>query len=183
MGKTIDAVFRFLAVIAAALLLFITLSIGWSILARAIGVTSPVWTVQFTEYSLLWMTFLGTAWLLAKNKHIAISVLTQRLGRPANRTLGFIHSIVGALLCGSLCFFGAKLTLDHLQRHVVDVQAIDMPKGIVIVVIPIGFALLTVQFLRNFWNYVQDVFPDEAAQQGQAAAEGAAEESRNSEGN
>ena len=119
MGKTIDAVFRFLAVIAAALLLFITLSIGWSILARAIGVTSPVWTVQFTEYSLLWMTFLGTAWLLAKNKHIAISVLTQRLGRPANRTLGFIHSIVGALLCGSLCFFGAKLTLDHLQRHVV----------------------------------------------------------------
>ena len=154
MTRAIDAVFQFLAVIAGLLLLFITLSIGWSILARVIGVSSPVWTVQFTEYSLLWITFMGAAWLLAKNKHIAIEVLTQRLGRGPNWILSILHSVMGFLLCGSLCYFGAKLTWDHFQRHVIDVQAVDIQKGFVIMVIPFGFALLALQFLRNLMGHL-----------------------------
>ena len=42
------------------------------------------------------------------------------------------------------------VTWDQFQRGVTDVQAIDFPKYLVLSVIPLGFFLLTVQFLRRF---------------------------------
>jgi TRAP-type C4-dicarboxylate transport system permease small subunit len=35
---------------------------------------------------------------------------------------------------------------------VIDVQAVDIPKGFVLVVIPLGFFLLCLQFLRRFFE-------------------------------
>jgi len=39
--------------------------------------------------------------------------------------------------------------LNLFQRGVTDVQAVDMPKYLVLMVIPAGFLVLTAQFLRN----------------------------------
>jgi TRAP-type C4-dicarboxylate transport system permease small subunit len=47
-------------------------------------------------------------------------------------------------------WYGTLVTWDQFQRGVTDVQAIDFPKYLVLMVIPSGFFLLTVQFLRRF---------------------------------
>jgi C4-dicarboxylate transporter DctQ subunit len=151
-GKTLDHIFSFMALLAALLLLFITFSIGYSIFTRQLGLPMPVWVVQFNEYALLWLTFLTTGWILARNKHVSVQILAQRLGRAGERTLGVLHNLVGAALCGVFCWYGATTTYDHHVRHIIDVGSIDFPKAIVLMIIPIGFFLLTLQFLRNLYN-------------------------------
>ena len=79
-SRFMDKILTGMTVLAGLFLLFITFSISYSIFTRAAGLPSPVWTVQFNEYSLLWMTFLGTAWVLSRRKHVAVDVLTSHLG-------------------------------------------------------------------------------------------------------
>lgn len=137
--------------LGALLLLFVTFSITYSIITRQMGLGSPIWVFQFNEYSLLWITFLGTAWLLAENKHVQISLLTNVLGQKTNKILDIIHNIVGSVLCGVLAWYGFFSTRDHLLRNVIDTQAVDVPKWIILAVIPFGFILLSLQFLKKLY--------------------------------
>ena len=137
--------------LGALLLLFVTFSITYSIVTRQMGLGSPIWVFQFNEYSLLWITFLGTAWLLAENKHVQISLLTNILGKRVNKGLDIIHNVVGFVLCGVLAWYGYFSTKDHLLRNVIDTQAVDVPKWIILAVIPFGFVLLSLQFLKKLY--------------------------------
>jgi C4-dicarboxylate transporter DctQ subunit len=149
LGRLLDTVLTGMALLAGLLLLFMTFSISYSIFTRALGFQSPVWTVQFNEYSLLWLTFLGSAWVLRRRKHVAVDVITSRLGPAGRRIADVIHSLLGVALCGVLCWYSYLVTLNFFQRGVTDVQAVDVPKYLVLVVIPAGFLVLTAQFLRN----------------------------------
>ena len=149
-GAVLDKLLAFLAALAGLLLLFITFSISYAILARFVGFASPVWVVQFNEYALLWLTFLGTAWLLARDKHVSIDLVTRLLPVYGRVILSLLHNAAGAVLCAVFTWYGALVTWDQFQRGVTDVQAIDFPKYLVLMVIPFGFFLLTAQFLRRF---------------------------------
>jgi TRAP-type C4-dicarboxylate transport system permease small subunit len=138
-----------MAVLAGLLLLFMTFSISYSIFTRALSLRSPVWTVQFNEYSLLWVTFLGSAWVLRRRKHVAVDVITSRLGPSGKRIAEVVHSLLGIGVCGVLCWTTALMTLNLFQRGVTDVQAVDMPKYLVLMIIPAGFLVITAQFFRN----------------------------------
>ena len=151
MIKLLDRVCQLCAVAAVLLLLFVTFSTAYSIVTRQMGLGSPIWVFQFNEYSLLWVTFLGTAWLLAEDKHVRISLLTNILGARANKTLETVHNLVGFGLCGVFAWYGFYSTQDHLVRNVIDTQAGDVPKWIILMIIPVGFGLLSLQFLRMFF--------------------------------
>jgi TRAP-type C4-dicarboxylate transport system permease small subunit len=149
LSRFLDGILTGMAVLAGLFLLFITFSISYSIFTRAAGFQSPVWTIQFNEYSLLWMTFLGSAWVLSRRKHVAVDVVTSHLGPEGRRGADVVHSLLGVAVCGVLCWHSSLMTLNLFQRGVTDVQAVDMPKYLILVVIPMGFLVLTAQFFRN----------------------------------
>ena len=135
------------AVFGAGIMLFIMFSISYGALTRTFNLPSPIWIVQINEYSLVWVCFLATAWVLAENKHVRVDILMTRFGRRKQTILLFIQDTVSTALCGVFCYLGGLSTWEHLRDKVVDVGSIDVPKGWVIGVIPLGFFLLTLQFL------------------------------------
>jgi TRAP-type C4-dicarboxylate transport system permease small subunit len=147
--RLLDRVCTALAVVAATLFLFCTFSICYSIFTRSLGLPSPIWVVQFNEYAMLWLTFLGTGYILMKNRHVSIQIVTSRFGDKGRRIMGQIHNLLGMLLCMALCYFTWLSTWDHIVRNVIDVQAVDVPKGYIILIIPVGFLILVLQFLRK----------------------------------
>lgn len=156
LGKGFDALVTACAVAAAALLGFVTLSIAYAIFARAVGWQMPIWTVQLNEYAILWTTFLGSAWVLRRGGHVSIDLVTRRLSPARRGAARWLHRALGAAVCGVLAVFTGRMVWDHFVRGVVDVQAVDVPKGLVLLVIPLGFALLGAQFLRGGGTPPQD---------------------------
>lgn len=150
MNKVLDRIFDFLAVVNGFILVFMTLSIGYAIFVRAINLPGPVWIVQFNEYAMLFATFLGSAWLLSKRKHVSIELVVSRFSRRGQKIFDLIHSLMGMGLCAILCWYGALTTLENFERKVIHVQAVDVPMAYIIFVIPLGFFLLFLQFARNF---------------------------------
>lgn len=152
MVKILDHILAILAVIAGLLLLFITFSIAYTIFARFLNIPGPIWAVQFTEYSLLWMTLLGTGWVLQRQKHVSVDLLTSRLSAKTKVYFDLAHGVMGIAVCGVLCWYGTVVAWGQFQRGVVDIQVVDMPKYLILMIIPIGFLFLVCQFLRTFFK-------------------------------
>jgi TRAP-type C4-dicarboxylate transport system permease small subunit len=153
--KALDRACTFLAVLSGLIVVFVTLSIGYTILARAVGLPSAVWVIQFNEYGLLWMTFLGTAWILARKKHISVHIVIQHFSEKNKKRVAVVHALMGMALCGLFCWFTTFTTMEKIGRNVIDVQAVDIPIGYVLIVIPLGFLLLFLQFTRNLAEAVR----------------------------
>lgn len=160
LSRFLDRLLTGMAVLAGLLLVFTTFSIGYAIVTRAVGLQSPVWTVQFNEYSLVWMTFLGSAWVLRRRKHVAVDVITASLGPEGRRIAEVVHSLLGTAVCGVLCWYTSLMTLSLFERGVTDVQAVDVPRYLVLMVIPAGFLVLTAQFVRNLAASLQKSKPE-----------------------
>lgn len=145
-----DHVINFLAYFAGALVIFIMLSISGEVISRHVLNHPIVWTVQFSEYSLLYIAFLGAPWLLKKEGHPTLDILVNLLNPRARALVNGTMSIVGAVICLFVACFSALTTLRLFQTGASDPAIIEIPKGPLVIIIPIGSFLLSIQFLRRF---------------------------------
>ena len=98
-GKTsFDRLIESLAFMAGLLLLLITVFVSYAVITRYLNFKPPIWVLQFTEYGLLWMTFLGTAWLLREEGHIKVDTLVSRLGPRSLKIQRLTTDIMGFIV-------------------------------------------------------------------------------------
>jgi TRAP-type C4-dicarboxylate transport system permease small subunit len=143
------------AAAAGATLLFVgmTLAICAEVLLRY-GFNSPIrWVVELSEYALLWITFLGAAWVLRNGGHVRVDILLQYLSPAALRICGLFSAGAGAVTTLVLLVFGVEATVTAMMRGAFKPTGIDVPTWMVIVVIPTGALLLFFRFARLFGEY------------------------------
>ena len=149
--RTIDLLF----LLATVLIVFLMLSVSADVVMRYFLGRPIFWVPEITEYSLLWITFLGTAWLLKKEGHIKMEFVIDRLSPRARVILNVITSILCAILCLGLVWAGAKFTWDNFQLGYFVQTVLEPPKFIILLIIPVGSFLLFVQFMRRTYGYLQ----------------------------
>lgn len=134
------------AYIAGVMILLAALFVSYSVTVRYMRFTPPIWILQFTEYALLWMTFLGAPWLLRMDGHVRIDTFLVLMGPRLRRALDIVVAFLGALVCAIIVWFGAVNTVDLYRRQIMDVKGVTLPEYPLFVIIPVGSALLLLQF-------------------------------------
>jgi C4-dicarboxylate transporter DctQ subunit len=147
-----DFSIEFLAYIAGTIVLAMTFSVSGSAVVRYLGLRPPDWTFQFTEYALLWFTFLAAAWLLREGGHINIDTVITRLHTKTRRKVEIIDDILGFIVSVIIFWFGTLHTIDLFQRGIMEVKATIVPKSPLFLIIPIGGLALSIQFGRQFYR-------------------------------
>ena len=104
---------------------------------------------------LLYITFLGTAWLLKRDGHVKMDLLLTRLNSRVRNSLNIITSLVGAIICLTIACFGAWVTWDTLQMGYKMSTALEPPQFLILFIIPLGTFLLFIQFLRRTHGYLE----------------------------
>jgi TRAP-type C4-dicarboxylate transport system permease small subunit len=138
---------------ATLLFIAITLAICAEVLLRY-GFNSPIaWVVELSEYALLWITFLGAAWVLRHGGHVRVDIVLQYLSPAALRVCGIVSSALGALTSLVLFVFGVDATWTAYLRGAFKPTGIDVPTWLVVIVIPLGALLLFLRFARMFAEY------------------------------
>ncbi len=147
--RTLDT----LVFIACAILAFVALSIGAEVFMRYFLDSPIIWVVEISELSLLYITFLGTAWLLRREGHVSMDFVVNRLG-PKNRgLLGAVTSVFGAIVCLIIVWYGTRITWYNLQTGAYLETLLEPSKGAILAIIPFGSFLLFIQFLRRTHGY------------------------------
>ncbi len=151
LGRVLDHIERWMAGTAILLLVLITLSVCLEIVMRYFFNRPQVWVVELTEYALLYITFLGAAWVLKTDGHVQVNLLVSRLGERWQRRFKIFSSLVGLLVSLTLTVFGAIVTWDHYLRGVYKPTLLEFPSWLVLISIPLGSLFLTTRFFVRFW--------------------------------
>ncbi len=150
--RVFDRLLDALMAVAGVVLVLIVAAVCYSIFMRFLFTQTTIWIMQTTEYGLLWIVFLVTAWLLREGGHISNDIIYSRLSDKKKEALDSITFTVGGLTSAVMTWFGTLYTIECIQHHVTDVRAVTVPKALIFFIIPLGSFLLTVQFFRMACN-------------------------------
>ena len=115
---------------------------------------------QISGTLLLYIAFLGAAWVLRREEHVTIDLLVTRLGPRNRRWLTCANSVLGALICLVVAFYGTVEAVTSWQRGILIPAEIEIPRVINLGVIPLGAFLLSLQFLRRAGQALDHGNPD-----------------------
>ncbi len=148
-GKWFDRFNSLLAFVACILLVAITLAICTEIVTRAALDLSNPWLVELSEITLLYMTFLAAAWVLGRDKHVSIDLIFDYVSRKTAYRLHLVLSIIAASACFIVVWFGILTVLDQYQNDIREPTIMAPLTFWITAVVPFGFLLLAIQFLRR----------------------------------
>ena len=144
----------FLLWLAGVLLYFALFSVCYEIGMRYFLHHPTVWSLELTEYTLVWVTFLGTAWLLRREGHVKIDFLLLRLKPRVQTIINIVTSILCAIACLVALWYSGQVVREQFQRGLVFSTALALPMWPIFIILPIGFFLLFIQFLRRTYRYL-----------------------------
>jgi C4-dicarboxylate transporter DctQ subunit len=149
---------NFLAAIGLGGLVFIIVAVCLEILLRTFFNKPQIWVIEFTEYALLYITFLGTAWLQHRDGHVAVDLVTNALGDRWRRRFALLSAALGFLVSVVLTVFGTTATWGAMAQGLYKPTVIEFPTWIVLAIIPVGSLVLALRFAHRvlmLWSAIR----------------------------
>ena len=146
------SLFGALAVILIALNMVMVCTL---VFMRYVLKNAPAWVIEVTEYSLLYITFLGTTWLLKEEGHVRMDLIISGFSPKVQAIINTTTSMLCAVICFVVTWYGVKITWDHYQTNYVLPTIIRPQSYLIVGIIPIGCFMLFIQFLRRTYRYFQ----------------------------
>jgi TRAP-type C4-dicarboxylate transport system permease small subunit len=146
----------YLGYLSCALLIFSFCITCAEVLMRYFLNQPIIWSVQATEYTLAFSTFLAAPWVLKKGAHVSIDVMVKLFNPRRQLIINIAISIFAAVLSLIIAWYGTTTTFDYAQRNMFMVdKAVRLPGAPLICVLPIGFLLLCIQFSKQAYRYLR----------------------------
>ncbi len=144
--------------LTAALLAAMLLLTFVQVVLRYVFNSGLVWALEATVYLFGWLVLLGISGAMRTNSHIAVDMLTKHLAAGAQKAVALLA--VGLnLLYTALMLAGSWMLVTRLQAFGSLAHDIPLPRWVLLLSLPIGFALLglrlvqvTVGIVRGTWG-------------------------------
>jgi TRAP-type C4-dicarboxylate transport system permease small subunit len=103
--------------------------------------------IEIIEYALVYITFLGASWAVPRGAHIDIDVAVQAMPKFWQRICAFLTNLMSFSVAIVLVVFGASVTWTAYLRGAFKPTVLQIPTWVVLVIIPVGSAVLAARFL------------------------------------
>ena len=148
--RAFDRLLDVCAWIACGMLAFQVVSVSLEIVCRYLFNVSFSIITPLNEWSFVYLTFLGAAWLQREGGHTSddsvVALLPPWVEWLARR-LGWVLALV---TCGLLVWFGTVVTWDNYSKNTYDFFKLSgFPIFYVYLIIPLGSLLWLIQLLRK----------------------------------
>lgn len=143
--------------LCALLMAVILLVLGLQIVSRYLVGDPPSWTEEVSRQLFVWMVFLGASGAVRTRSHIAIDVLTQRLGRRARQACLWVWSGLTLFFLGQLIFWGGRAVGRVWPTQT---ATLEISMGIVYLILPISALCMTLRLLQNLHDDLRGVSHD-----------------------
>jgi C4-dicarboxylate transporter, DctQ subunit len=153
MLNTIDTYYarllRVMAAVAALYLGLMMVAIIYSVVFRTLGLEYSSYSFVFIEYGFIYTLMLGAPWLVRQRGHVYIEIITAAVSDRVRKILSRVVAAICCVVCLVLAFYAGSLAFEDYVTGELDVRGSrDIPRWIVTTAMPIGFGLMSVEFLR-----------------------------------
>ena len=159
-GQAFDIALNGAAVLSSLALLAIMLATVLKVFVRLLFNEGLIGIDQVSGTLMLYVTFLGAAWVLRREAHITIDLVMASRSAAAKRKLNVVNSLIGAAICFAIVYFGTEEVISSLRRNILIPAEIEIPRAINLAVIPVGCLLLGIEFLRRARRHYSGEVPE-----------------------
>jgi len=146
-GKLLSA----LALLACAMLLFMTLMICADVLLRNTsfipGLRNIAWSNEVSEATLYLVTLLTAPWLLRQGRHIRVDVLLRLIPKKLGWYCEWASDLFALACCMVMALYGASAALASWKAGSMSVKTLVMPEWWLLAPLPAAFLLLAIEML------------------------------------
>ena len=154
-GKIFDRSNNFLAFLGGIGIILVMLIVTAQVFMRYFLRKPISWVPEVSEISMLYILFLGTAWVLKREGHIKMDLLLNWLNLRTQAALNFFTSILGTISCLALTYSGVHATWKAWEMGLMRHTVLDVPTYIIIAIVPVGSFMLFIQFIRRTRGYLE----------------------------
>jgi C4-dicarboxylate transporter DctQ subunit len=130
----------------AALMAAMTLLTFVQVVLRYVFNAGLIWALEATTYLFLWLVLLGISYGVRVNAHIGVDMVVKLFGPRWRRIVGLV-AVAFCFLYAGLMVYGASVYIDKMIVLDVEAEDIPLPRWLLGIVLPIGFALLFVRLV------------------------------------
>jgi TRAP-type C4-dicarboxylate transport system permease small subunit len=146
---------NFLASLASLLIFLIVMAISFSVATRFLFQISWVGLVELSAMSLLFITFMGTTWVLRRNGHTTMDFVIKQFSTRSQAFINMITSMTCALICLVLVWYGTEVAWSRFLKGTYLFSHVNIPDAYFLFIIPVGSFFLFVQFLIRTYGYLK----------------------------
>lgn len=143
MGKIIVGMNKVIHAVLILLMVMLVVSVFCQITFRFFGM-ALTWTEELSRYSMIWMTFLGAAYAVSTKAHIGMELFVDRMQGVAKKFMIIVAAIFSGTFFIMMVIKGYELSMRVMEQTSAVLQ---IPMGIVYLVIPISGAVLFVNLV------------------------------------
>jgi TRAP-type C4-dicarboxylate transport system permease small subunit len=143
----IDRMGRFCGKLAAGAFVAVGAMITYEVVMRYLFVAPTIWAEELSRFVQIWATYLAAALVLKKRELIAITILVERVGPAARRTLEAFALVWIIAFSVVAVVYGLEILLDSIRLGRATSTMLAVPKWLTESAIPVGFGLLALQAL------------------------------------
>ncbi len=116
--------------------------------------SSIEWGDIFLRHLVLWVGYFGAVIATGEGRHLRIEFLTKLVSEKPRKVFFIISSLFAAVICYLL--MQASVAFVQLEMESESALILDLPGWYFIVIIPIGYALISFRFLvRSLSGFVE----------------------------
>ncbi|GAB4391061.1 MAG: TRAP transporter small permease [Kiloniellaceae bacterium] len=146
---TVRRLSQFCGIVAALTLAAAVLVVCQMVVLRYLLNESTVWQTEFTTYSIVGATLIGSPYVLLRRGHVNVDLLPLYLGHRARLALAFLASFLALAFCVALAYTGAELWLDAWRGGWTTDSIWRLPLWIAYAPMPLGIGLLCLQYVAD----------------------------------
>ena len=130
---------RVLDKVLIGLFLVMVAAIVWQVFARYVLQAPTIWSEELARFLLVWVTMLGSAYVLEHGGHVAVTVFVDMLPEPLERAVAVVRDFIVIAMAGSLAYFGYGFAASGPRRIS---TGLGLPMGWAYAAVPIGAGLI-----------------------------------------
>lgn len=160
LGRMFDRLLNIMAWLGCALIMFQVISVSLEVIVRFFFGFSFGWVTSLNEWSLVFLTFLGVAWLQREGGHTSDDSIAQLLPVWVRTIFRYIGWGIAIFTCAALTWYGALATIHNYNQGNYDFFKLrEVPVFYIYAIIPIGSLLWLIQIIRSiiYDRHVEDV--------------------------
>lgn len=126
-----------------------------NVIARYLFNDSIIWVEEFTQFEMIWITFLGAGLALREGRHVAVEILEDYLPAGLRRTLRIFIGLAILVLLIAMTILGVQISLFTWNQ---ETPMMGIRSGIPYLGVPIGAALCALHLVLSFREFIDRRF-------------------------
>ncbi len=158
--KVLDKIDLALQILCVALLVVVTASVVWQVIARYVTRASSSWTVELASYAFVWLAMLAIALGVRRGRHMVLNVWEYV---PYRKWLTVLIETVAAIIIvgvlAALVWYGFQALAPSWRRNS---PGLGISYGWVSLAVPVGSAFSLLFAIEAWWRLIhapKDVDP------------------------